>query len=93
MPRFVQDGQQRLEHAYAEQFEAELQAELDALHNAYVARAGSVPIPSRARLWLTTALARRKLRRDLREKYFGHGRLFSATGPEMPDAQQRDTNR
>jgi len=92
MPRFVADGQQRLEHAYAEQYEAEFQAELDALHDAYVARASTVPIPTRIRLWLTTALARRKLRRTLREKYFGHGRLFSATGPKMPGSQQHDTS-
>ncbi len=92
MPRFVADGQQRLEHVYAEQYETELQADLDALHDTYVARAGTVSVPTRVRLWLTMALARRKLRRTLREKYFGHGRLFSVTGPKMPDAKQRDTS-
>jgi hypothetical protein len=91
MPRFVADGQQRLDHAYAEPYEAELQAELDALHDTYVARASTVPVPIRVRLWLTTALARRTLRKTLREKYFGHGSLFAATGPKMHGSQQRDT--
>jgi hypothetical protein len=92
VPRFVADGQQRLDHAYAEPYEAELQAELDALHDTYAARASTVPIPVRIRLWPTTALAPRKLRRTLRENYVGHGRLFSATDPKMPEAQQRDTS-
>lgn len=92
MSHFVADGQQRLQQAYAEQYQAQLQDELKTLRDSYAARARNAPILTRAQLWLSMARASRKLKATLRDDTFGRGRLFAATGPTVPGSQRRDTN-
>lgn len=83
MKRFVWDGPERPAEGYGREAEARIDAGIQLLAQRYRHQMASAPLLGRVRLWLTSSLAQRQLRRTIETAYFGGER------PRLPRSQRR----